>query len=166
MLDILYQTELNVVSLFDNSDKHSMFIDYHDPFVQRIWIQMDKYRVNLHKSYPSKSSAHSLFHPHPWESAIRILKGTYEMGIGHSTTNDTPLIDCKLILGPGSCYEMTEPDGWHYINPINGPVYSLMVTGDKFERQMPVEPNKKFRELTEDEMNDMLNVLKKYYHGK
>lgn len=37
---------------------------------------------------------------------------------------------------------MYEMDGWHYVNPIDGPCYTVMVTGRLNGREMPVEPNK------------------------
>jgi hypothetical protein len=53
------------------------------------------------------------------------------MGVGHSTTNEIPKTDCKIILRAGSSYEMTEKDGWHYVSPKKGNVISLMVTPNK-----------------------------------
>ncbi len=135
----------------------TMYIDYHKPYVSRIWFPFeDQYRVYLHKIEPCEDHLEALFHPHPWQSAIYIVKGWYEMGIGHSSTNEVPVTDCRLIVGPGTKYEMTEKDAWHYVRPIKTPVISLMVTGNLNHREMPVEPNKEFRELTQEEINDIL----------
>jgi hypothetical protein len=163
MLDILFEIEKDILSLIDTAEFKTMYIDYHEPYVKRIWFQHGKYRVYLHEIQPSLASDSSLFHPHPWKSAIRILRGKYEMGIGHSETNDIPKIDCKLIIGAGTAYEMVEKDGWHYVNPLDEPVYSLMVTGDLNEREMPVEPNKSFRKLTEEEIAEIRDVVRRYY---
>lgn len=142
---------------------NTMHIDYHEPFVNRIWFQYDeKHRVYLHKIFPSKSSNDALFHPHPWKSAIRIVSGGYEMGVGHSSTNEVPKIDCKLLLPECTLYEMLEEDGWHYVNPKH-PSYSLMVTGELNSRKMPVEPHKEFRKLNEEEIEDMLDVFMRFY---
>lgn len=58
---------------------------------------------------------------------------------------------------------MTEKNAWHYVRPINEPVYSLMVTGHKTNRKMPVEPKKDFRKLTAEEIMEMLTVFDNYY---
>lgn len=142
---------------------NTMHIDYHEPFVNRIWFQYDeKHRVYLHKIFPSQSSEAALFHPHPWKSAIRIIWGSYEMGVGHSETNEVPKIDCKLHLPQYTTYEMVEENGWHYVNP-RIPSYSLMVTGELNSRQMPIEPRKEFRKLTEEEITDILDVCMEFY---
>lgn len=164
MLKILREVEENVLDLIRNVRMHTMFIDYHDPHVERVWLQIkDGHRLFLHKIYPSKSANDTLFHPHPWPSIIRILKGEYEMGIGHSNTNEIPEVDCKLILGAGSIYTMENPNGWHYVNPIGAPVFSLMVTGEPNHRKMPALPDKKFRELTFSETQDIFNIVREYY---
>jgi hypothetical protein len=141
----------------------SMFIDYHAPMVERIWFQLGDLRVYFHKIHPCKCSD-ALFHPHPWESAIRVIEESYEMGIGHSPDDNVPPIDCKLILKRDTSYEMSNPDGWHYVAPLRNPSYSLMITGEKFTRTMPVEPDKSFRELTILESENIISVFKNYYH--
>ncbi len=169
MLNKLFEIEKDIMNLvFDRllQDMRTMYIDYHGPIVERIWFDYDGLRIYLHKIHKCNKSTDALFHPHPWKSAIRILKGSYEMGVGHSSDNTVPSIDCKLILPEGSCYEMTEENGWHYVNPITDYVYSLMITGERSSRKMPVEPNKDFRELTNKEYADVFNACKEYYDLK
>lgn len=163
MKDILIQAEQQLPALLKNSELHSMYIDYHPPFVKRIWLQYGEYRIYMHRIEPCSSSPEALYHPHPWHSAIRIVRGHYEMGVGHSASNELPPTDCKLLLGPGTLYEMTEPDGWHYVNPLDKPVYSLMVTGKRSERPMPLEPKKEFRKLNREEQADILRVFNTCY---
>lgn len=134
----------------------TMYIDYHKPFVSRIWFIHNDLRVFLHKIEPCKESSEALYHPHKWNSAMEIISGSYEMGIGHSETNLTPKTDCKIILPAGSMYEMTEKDGWHYVNPIEKPCYTLMITGSLNSREMPIEPQKEFRELSRYEFIEIL----------
>jgi len=164
MLKQLHSVE-DILALHLRSDVNfqSMYIDYHPPVVERIWFQLGIYRVYLHKIHKCNSSIEALFHPHPWKSAIRIIKGSYETGIGHSATNEIPVIDWKGILAPGSCYEMVEQDAWHYVNPVSSPVYSLMITGEKFERKMPVEPDRKFQPLNPEQFNDIMNTFLEFY---
>lgn len=167
MLKQLFKIENDILTIVKNAtDKgeiKSMFIDYHAPIVERLWFPYEDMRIYLHKIHSCNESLDALFHPHPWESAVRILKGSYETGIGHSSTNEMPAIDCKLIVHQGTCYEMTEKDGWHYVKPWSPYVYSLMITRNKFNRAMPIEPDKKFRELTHLEMIDIIMVFNHYY---
>lgn len=166
MLDVLLKVESDIENILENADFKTLYIDYHKPFVSRIWFPFGEYRVYLHKIEPSGASSDALFHPHPWKSAIRILKGTYEMGIGHSKTNEIPSIDARVNAVPGVSYEMIHPDGWHYVNPKNRPVYSLMVTGELYEREMPVKTNKEFRDLNKQEILEILEVVNEYYSLK
>lgn len=162
MIKVLQEIESKLSSLLVENELHSMYIDYHKPFVSRIWFQYGDYRVYLHKIESCGDNKEALFHPHPWKSAIRLIRGKYEMGIGHSETNDIPNTDCKLILSEGTVYEMTEENGWHYVNPLSVS-YSIMVTGERSNRKMPVEPKKDFRKLNSIEVYDILNVVSNYY---
>lgn len=163
MINTLLHVEKLLPELLQISKLNSMYIDYHKPFVRRIWFQYGVYRVYLHCIEPCNESSEALYHPHPWKSAIRIIDGKYEMGIGHSATNEAPKTDCKLELPIHTMYEMTEPDSWHYVNPIGLPVYSLMVTGERNGRTMPLEPKKEFRKLTEKECINILIQFSEYY---
>ncbi len=165
MLETLYKVENNLIELlYKNTDKiQTMYIDYHKPFVSRIWFKDEENdcRVFLHKIEPCKESMEALYHPHKWDSAVRIINGEYEMGIGHSSTNEAPKTDCKLILGNGSCYEMIEKDAWHYVSPKYN-TYSLMVTGKLNGREMPIEPEFAFRKLSRNEVADILYTFQEY----
>lgn len=138
----------------------TLYIDYHKPYVSRIWFPFEDVRVFIHKIAPCEDSSQALYHPHKWDSAMEILAGTYEMGIGHSVTNAIPKTDCKLILPAKTQYEMTEKDGWHYVRPIGGPAWTLMITGNLNGREMPVEPKQKLRPLTREEISDMVLFIK------
>lgn len=146
--------------LLENSQLNTMYIDYHKPFVYRIWFAYEDLRVFIHKIEPCSESSEALYHPHKWDSAMYIAKGSYEMGIGHSTDNNTPITDCKLILPQGTFYEMTHKDGWHYVNPLDEPCYTIMITGRLNGREMPIEPTKPFRVLTQDEITEILTNIK------
>lgn len=176
MIKLLNKIEENLGDiLFKNADNiRTMYIDYHKPYVSRMWF-IDKEndcRVFLHKIETCQESKEALYHPHPWDSAMRIIAGQYEMGIGHSETNEIPKTDCKLILRSGTCYEMTEMHGWHYVSPIDEPAYTLMITPNKLNgREVPLEPNKAFRKLTREEIEDIVTVfshsskwMRRYFH--
>lgn len=166
MIDKLLDAQKKLLYLICTSKIESMYIDYHKPFVKRIWFQYGDYRIFLHSIEPCGESSDSLFHPHPWDSAVKIIKGKYEMGIGHSETDTIPKIDSRMIIGEGTIYEMVEKDAWHYVNPIENKVFSLMITGKKNNRKMPVLPesNKNFRKLTKKECEEILIVFMEHYN--
>ncbi len=141
----------------------TMMIDYHQPFVKRIWFEHKGYRVFLHKIIytVTETNEDALFHPHRWHSAMEILKGSYEMGIGHSATNDVPPIDCKIILPEGSVYEMVEKDAWHYVKPTDPKgCFTLMVAGGlNGRKEMPIESDKVFRPLRALEVYEILRAF-------
>lgn len=135
-----------------------MYIEYEEPFVSRVWFPFEEYRIYLHKIEVPEGEV--FFHPHKWDSAMLIAKGTYEMGIGHSATNDEPIIDCKLILPAGTKYEMCEKDAWYYVKPIGETTYTLMITGKLNGREMPKEGPKEYRELSNSEVRDIILNIK------
>ena len=169
MINLLKNVEEDLLEFLqdENIKFHTMYIDYHYPYVKRIWFQYASWRVYLHciEAFPTEGDGYkdALFHPHPWQSVVKLIHGEYEMGVGHSETNEIPKIDCKLFLSAGSNYEMTEENGWHYVYPIDKDVYSLMITGIKNERVMPLEPDKKFRKLDKNEILDILPYFDHYY---
>ncbi len=137
MLGVLELVEIALPSLLKEESKwQSLFVDYHKPFVERLWCEWRGYRVYLHKIHAC-DSGEALFHPHPWPSAMRVLSGTYEMAIGYGAGSIEPPHAAQLLLGPGSMYEMMEPNGWHYVRPIGEATMSLMVTGTPWTRSSP-----------------------------
>lgn len=164
MIEKLFDVESNILELLKTKELKSMYIDYEPPTVERIWFQLDEFRVLLHKIHVCDSAP--LFHPHPWKSAVRIIKGSYRMDVGHSHTDIAPPVDASIILSADSAYEMVEMDGWHSVRPLGVPSFSLMVTGERYPRSMPLEPNKSFRELTQAEMAANIKVFENYYQPR
>ena len=119
--------------LAEKSAWKSVFVDYHPPFVERLWRQVGDYRLYLHRIYPCEK-AQALFHPHPWPSAMRILEGRYEMAVGYGQGMSEPPVAATVVMAQGSSYEMVDPDGWHSVRPLDGPTLSLMVTGMPWAR--------------------------------
>lgn len=114
----------------------SLDIDYYPPRVERVWTQHGEDRVLLHRIHPCSYNT-ALWHPHPWPSAITVMDGQYEMGVSYCDLKPSGEA-ARIILTPGSSYEMSEPKGWHFVRPFDGPVYSLMFVGPKFP--VPVKP--------------------------
>ena len=136
---------------------NTMYINYEKPYVSRIWFKYKDYRVYLHKIEPCDSDREAFWHPHPWESAVKLLKGHYEMGIGYGEGIIRPKTASTLWIGPDTIYEMIEKDAWHYVAPFDDkPVISIMVTGKLTGREMPLKPTEPARKLTTEEVSDML----------
>jgi hypothetical protein len=154
MLNVLERVEADLAGLLrDRGLWKSLYIDYHPPVVERLWTDHDDCRVYLHRIHPC-GPGEALFHPHPWPSAMRVLSGRYEMAVGFGP-GDTPppvaaLIVAEAAAGGDFRYEMTHPDAWHYVRPIGGPSYSVMVTGRPWDRPSP-RSGKKLRPLTDEE---------------
>jgi len=97
-----------------------------------------------------------------WYLAFRNSK--YEMAVGYGVGAVTPPYAARMILGPGSEYEMTEPLGWHYVRPIDIPTMSLMVTGIPWQLSAP-KSEKKLGPLTQEQRNVILMFFRKHYIG-
>jgi hypothetical protein len=136
MLDVLTRLEAALPTLLVEATWHSLDINYHPPFVERLWIPWGEYRVLLHRIHTC-SPAEALFHPHPWPSAMRILDGSYEMAVGYGAGSKVPPIAARIIASGDFRYEMTDPDAWHYVRPLGGPAKTIMVTGKPWKRESP-----------------------------
>ena len=149
MLDKLHEAEDALPDLLrEGVDAwRSLDIDYEPPRVERLWRPWgpvvstgamsipSRFRINLHRIGPCESA---LFHPHPWPSAVRIITGRYEMGVGTRSVNQhyNPPEICRMVLGPGDQYEMVDPAGWHYVKPLDEPSLSVMITARPFTEQI------------------------------
>lgn len=134
MLDVLARLEAELPALLvDAAAWQSLDIDYHPPRVERLWRSWGEYRVYLHRLHPCEPED-ALLHPHPWPSAMRVLDGIYEMGIGHGPGATPPPIAARLVSTGDLRYEMTDIDAWHYVHAIGRPALTIMVTGRPWQR--------------------------------
>ncbi|OGH92574.1 MAG: hypothetical protein A2534_00680 [Candidatus Magasanikbacteria bacterium RIFOXYD2_FULL_39_9] len=162
MLNLLHQAELVLPALLrDEARWKNVFIDYHHPFVERLWCEWQGNRIYLHRIHPCEPEE-ALFHTHPWPSAMKVLDGSYEMGIGYgSETSDMP-IAARIILVAGSEYEMTEPNGAHYVRPLNGPSTSLMISGKPWGGNSP-KSNKPLSALPLHKQKELFDFFQSIY---
>jgi hypothetical protein len=58
---------------------------------------------------------------------------------------------------------MIDPDGWHYVRPLDQPSLSLMVTGAPWSRTMPVEPEHPLRAMPDAAVVDLLDAFRRHY---
>lgn len=141
--------------LKDDEGWSSLDITYHAPRVKRLYRQWGDYRINLHEISPC-GPGEALFHRHPWSSAMIVLVGVYEMGVGYGPGLEKPPIAAKIIMKENSCYEQTEFDSWHYVRPLTT-VYTVMLTGKPWETIGG--PKYNLEPLTSEEKEDMLTMF-------
>ena len=149
--------------LQDKSIWKSLDIIYHPPHVERLWCQLGDHRLYLHFVYPCDRD-HCLFHPHPWPSVIHILEGEYEMGMGFSSDITAPDIFATILSQGSTYYEMTHPDGWHYVRPCTRVTSSVMLTGPPWDRPLPApEGAQRNPPLSEERVLAMLHYFKRKF---
>lgn len=161
---LLIEKELPLLLRDANRQWHSLDITYLPPRVKRVWTQYnEKIRLFLHKIYPA-SSKYAFYHPHPWLSAMKIVQGSYQMGLGCDDGSDSPQILSTQIFNEGSYYDMTHPKAWHYV-AANDIVYTIMITGPLFDP--PVKMPQTLKEaqvpLSESDTNEILDFFKQKY---
>jgi len=124
----------------------SVCVDYHPPVVHRLWVKWGGKRIFLHKIEKCIPGEIALYHPHPWPSAVKVLKGEYEMGVGEDGKDPKT----TLLLKENSNYAMIDPSGWHYVKPLSA-CYTIMITGKPYDANVlqaaNVKPGKGLRPL-------------------
>ncbi len=159
-LDLLKMQSFIPEFLKDIDRWKSKYIDYEHPYVERLWIDFCGYRLSLHAIHPCTRDE-AFYHPHPWPSAIKILRGSYEMGIGYGTSE--PPLAGLIILKEGSTYEMTDPLGWHYVRPLAGITYTFMITGVPYEKSEAEKSSKPLSPLDPARKEELIEFFRKIY---
>lgn len=164
MLKLLNDLEKRIPELLkDESMWQGLFVDYHAPFVERLWTQAEENRISLHKIYPCENGE-ALFHPHPWPQACKILKGSYEMSVGYGEDHSSPPpYAVTLVMAEGATYEMIDPNGWHYVRPLGEPTLSIMVTGKPWSVEKKTDKNVELKPLSENQRTTLFNEFRKIY---
>jgi len=159
-LDIAERELPKILSPENDKEWGTLSVNYHPPFVKRVFAYWNWWRISLHKIYPCKDGE-ALFHPHPWPSAMRIFSGRYEMAVGFGSGDTQPPFAAKLILPAPARYEMTHRDAWHYVRPLDEPAFSLLVTGTPWQRSSP--KGEKLQPLEDSEKKEILEFFRSYY---
>lgn len=67
------------------------------------------------------------------------------------------------VVAPGTMYQMLNPDGWHYVCPMDRPSLSLMISGRPWGRQMPSSDHPPqgplASEVIDEIFRDFVNVI-------
>ena len=162
MLEILREVERDLPDmLLDESSWRSLDVNYDQPRVERLYRQHGENRIYLHRIHPC-STGQPLMHPHPWPSVVRVLSGLYEMGMGVNSDNTTPSVVVTLYFYGAGLYEMTDPAAWHYVRPLGGPSFSLMVAGPKWDRWAP-SSSVPLQPLQADEIREIFEFFRSRY---
>jgi hypothetical protein len=170
MIELLKKIEQEqLMDLLDNPEVwKGLIVDYHKPTVYRCWTQLGEHRLSLH-IIDGCEEGESLYHPHPWPSAMRVVSGSgpYEMGVGFGPGLEPPPIACRLILSPGDYYEMLDINGWHYVRPLGTFSASLMLSGKPWDREQIEAPGDSFtKELPELSKLEILRKFKEDWYSK
>ena len=158
------------------SDKvwESLDVDYHPPFVKRLWVQLDEeHRLLLHEIHPCKTEE-ALLHPHPWQSAMHVLPigGVYEHGMGYrQRTEDDTMPDRDIMISTQEVhgemyYEMIDKNAIHYVRPMNGCVYTVMLTGPVLWETNIKKATKELTPLNIEERDRLLKIFRDYFKVK
>lgn len=160
-LKLLKDIESKMPSLLEDSEGWiSLDVDYDSPRVERVWRQYEDLRICLHRIH--KPTHEPLFHSHPWPSSMRILQGSYEMGIGYSYNGERPKVAVTTILSEGSSYEMVDPNSWHYVKPLSDVTYSIMISGKPWV-VAPPSISQNLKPLTQEAKKEILDFFKTKY---
>lgn len=161
LLNALVDCEQVMPELLQDEDAwQSLWIDYHEPIVERVWRQYGDLRINFHRIYHAEPGK-VLFHPHLVPSAMLVLEGLYEMAVGYGEGPEPPPVMMRLILGPNDVYEMNHPHGWHSVRPVTDITLSLMVT-DKPWQQRTTEKIA-LDSLSGNKKSRLLQAARKHY---
>lgn len=164
MLDMLHAAERELPALLRSPEGwKSLLVDYHPPLVERAYRDWRGCRLYLHRIHPC-GPGEALFHPHPWPSAMRVLAGTYEMGVGYGRGEAAPPLACRLVASGPIEYEMTDEDAWHYVRPVGGVALTVMVTGAPWARPSPQSP-RPLPALAPEKVAELLALYQKHYGG-
>lgn len=142
----------------------SLDIDYHPPRVERLYTDAEGYRLSLHYIHPC-TREEALLHPHPWASAMAIMEGNYEMGLGFSPDNTPDIITTVEFTGPGY-YEITNIDSWHYVRPVDSICKTVMLSGPPWGKWQENKPTKPLMELSNTRKLEILEDFYKLYFKK
>lgn len=167
MIDNLKQIEDKMIlNLLSQPNKwETKLVNYFPPVVERCWIQLGNYRLMLHFIHECKSEE-ALFHTHRWPSAMHVLSGKYEMGLGFGEGDVPPPKMATILFDNGGYYDMTHKDGWHYVRPIGGVCATTMLIGSVWDREETAKDFGKLGPLTNERKLVMLGWFADWYRNK
>ncbi len=173
MFDILAKA-MEIVPKYLNDPKKwdSLVINRREPHTYRAFMYPEEipgHRICLHRFDACGEDA-AFLHPHPWPSAMNIFEGKYRMRIGASvdlSKETKPIIVLDEVLSAGSIYSMTNPLGWHSVQPLTT-CWSLMVNGlpwgpDVAHGAAPTTKGKDLDKMADEMLDIHLNYFKRLF---
>jgi hypothetical protein len=121
-----------------------------------------------------------MWHSHPWDTEFRLIKGKQVVGQGWDYGREfhgqgyaltkmseagktSPHISTTGVSIAGDSYLMKAIDAWHYIIPIEGTSWSIMVNGPQLEvRERPAGFGES---MSEEEVNSYRSQWLKLLQG-
>ena len=144
----------------------SLVVNKRKPHTYRMFIYDGDVRICLHR-FDHCEEKDAFFHPHPWESRMWILSGSYFMKVGctQSAEDKDPQYLMSTILSKGSEYHSNNTNFWHAVIPLTT-CYSVMVNGppwgDKAHNSAPTTKGKDLDKMSDIEKLDHLAIFRKF----
>lgn len=164
------------LELFKNmnwNEANSYMIDWVEPKESRLFLYSDDLRLSIQKFYPcDKKDAY--YHNHPWKKEMLILEGQAQHGISFYDkinkdidiqTDINEIIKNEIsveYIESGSYVCIDKPEMYHYIWPIDKPIYALMINYKPWFSG-PKSP-KNIEQISEQDKHELLNILNKFIH--
>lgn len=153
------------------SNWNTLYIDYHPPFVERVWRPWGAGRINLHIIHLCPA-VQALKHAHDWDAAFRQVRNSYEMPFGIIRGGNEYIETGRFLIAPGSCYTLQAETMWHAVHqaehlvaPPDEVVNTVMVTDPPLKR---VRHNvgaagKKLSPLADGRRDEILEMFQEDY---
>ena len=139
---------------------NTAMIDHSKPLVEKLWTQVGNYSITLQFIHHC-GIKDAIYHLHASPSAIHMLEGDFDMGIGFG--ENIPDEVCSMFVKGGNMYyDMKNVNGWQYIRPAVAVCSMTMLSGKPWDRMLPEsdQPNK---EIDSNRKFIILEYFEKYY---
>lgn len=182
MIQLLKELERNetILRLLADSDYPnwgSLNIDYHPPHVERVWTDLDNgMRLSFHVIHPCEKEIDALWHPHAWPAAFHVLsmsEGIYKQGFAmakrHLIDDTIEELDYFTVMEVKEgefYYSMDHRDLCHAVTPIDGIVYTVMLSAKPKWPENAIKPNKELKPLSAARKKEILDKFFEYYLWK
>lgn len=151
------------------NEANSYMIDWVEPKEARLFAYFGDLRLSIQKFYPCDKHK-TYYHNHPWKKEMLILSGKAEHGISFYDkiqkdsdiqTDLNEIVKNQIsveYIEMGSYICIDKPEMYHYIWPINEPVYALMINYKPWFSG-PKSP-KKIEQISIEDKQELLNIIK------
>lgn len=145
----------------DLSKWNSLIINRRKPYTYRAFIQIEGFRVCLHK-FEACSEEDAFPHPHPWPGAFLMLEGEYIQNIGYSPDlQSDPVFMYKEVVRPYTIYQIDNKQTWHTVQPTKT-TYTVMLNGEPWDEQHAKTRTTKGKDLDRMEEKDLVVHFQKF----